>query len=217
MRTTMLFSVLLTALTCTPASGVIYSQIPGVYSTGVDDGGVPLAAGTLDSHYTLASSPTGAGSVKVTAPYFMWAPGTASSAWINQDGSATAGVEGYYTYTMTFSLSGFDHTTASIGGNWATDNTSTILLNGNPTGITHSTPWEFVTFEAFVISSGFVPGLNTLSFVVYNVPTTDVINPTGLQVNITSALAVVPEPSSVALFALAGVMALIRRGRPGAV
>lgn len=206
-----LFPILLTTFVCASANATIYSSIPGVFSTGVDNGGVPLAAGTVDPHYTLTSSPAGAVSAKVTAPYFMWAEGTATSAWINHAGNGSAGTEGYYTYSLVFSLNGFDETTASISGVWATDNTATILLNGNPTGITHSTPWEFVNFDSFTINSGFLPGANTLSFVVYNVPTTDSINPTGLQVNITSALAVVPEPSSFALMAAAGAVALFRR------
>jgi hypothetical protein len=182
------------------ANAAVYT-IPGVFSTGVDDTGTTLAPGTVDPHYVITSSPAGASSARVTDPYFMWwnlSP--TSSAWINDSGTDASAVAGNYAYTLTFSLQGFDPATASITGNWGSDNVSTIFLNGIHTGFTHSDP-GFFEFDAFALTSGFVSGLNTLTFLVTNDPSDD-INPTGLLVQIQSAT--VPEPCSLALLGLFG-------------
>jgi hypothetical protein len=153
-------------------------------------------------------------SAKVTDPYFMWLGGTSSSAWINDSGSSYDSPVGQYVYTLAFSLSGFNPATATINGGWYSDNTSAIYLNGNYTGITHgSSPWEFTNFELFTLNSGFVSGRNTLSFVVNNLSTDAPNNPTGLQVQILSATAAVPEPSSLAILCLLGSASLIWRNK----
>jgi hypothetical protein len=79
------------------AHATVYSSIPNVFSTGVDGSGNVLSAGTVDPHYTITSSPSGAASARVTSPFFMWAGGTASSAWINSSGTATDNPDGDYT------------------------------------------------------------------------------------------------------------------------
>lgn len=189
------------------------TAIPGVFSTGVDQAGFPLPSGFVDPHYTVTASPVGAVSALATAPFFMWNANTSSSSWINISGIAGDAPAGTYIYSISFSLNGFDPGTASISGNWNSDNTSAIVLNGNPTGISHSTPWDFVTFDAFAINSGFVSGLNTLSFVVENLPS-DASNPTGLQVNILSATAVaVPEPAALAILSSLAAIAVWSRRR----
>jgi hypothetical protein len=189
------------------------ANIPGVFSTGVGSSGAPLAAGTVDPHWTLTSSPDGPLSPKVTSPYlWWWSGGTSSSAWINDSGLLGASPGGHYLYTLTFSLDGFDPQTAVITGKWVSDNDSTILLNGASTGFTHSLPWEYRNFDSFTLNTGFVAGLNTLTFDVYNTPPAVPNNPTGLQVQILSALAVVPEPGSLSLICLFGCMSLLWRG-----
>jgi hypothetical protein len=56
-----------------------------------------------------------------------------------------------------------------------------------------------------------VSGNNTLSFIVYNEPSTG-LNPSGLQVQIQSATAVaVPEPSGIALLGCMSLVWFIRR------
>jgi hypothetical protein len=210
MKPQLLFSVL-TALTLSMQARA--ALIPGVYSTGVDNSGVPLAAGTIDPHYTLTLSPSGPASAKVTDPYWLWMGGTASSSWINSIGTATDAPDGDYIYSLTFSLAGLDHTTASISGLWASDNASSIYLNGVDTGFSRPTDWGFVDFDSFTLNSGFLPGVNTLSFFVRNEPN-DIENPSGLQVQITSAIAAVPEPGSLTLLLVGACGALaLRRAR----
>ena len=121
---------------------------------------------------------------------------------------------GIYSYTLSFDLTGLDYLTAVIAGTWASDNNSTILLNGVSTGYTKGTG-GYGTLESFNLTSGFISGLNTLTFNVTN-DTGATGNPTGLQVNIirTDAdLSPVPEPSTMLLlgFGMVGLAGVVRK------
>jgi hypothetical protein len=52
-----------------------------------------------------------------------WFADTSTSAWIGpgHDESTAQDPGGYFTYTTTFDLTGFDPTTASLTGQWSTD------------------------------------------------------------------------------------------------
>lgn len=104
-------------------------------------------------------------------------------------------------YDISFNLAGLNPATAVIAGQFAADNNAVIYLNGASTGITSPT-LGFSSFTPFTVSSGFLPGLNTLEFQVTNFA--DVApfgGPTGLQVNFTRKTAdPVPEPASLLLF-----------------
>lgn len=214
MKNTILFASLCSVIILTiRAQAAVLTSIPGVFSTGVDNAGVPLASGAEDSHYLITSSPAGIGPAKATAPDFLWAGATPSSAWINGSGTTATAAEGDYTYSLTFSLAGFEPATASISGLWTSDNASYVYLNGNYTGFSMTNPWGHLVLDnAFTINSGFVAGENVLSFVVHN-DAGAIDNPAGLQVQIQSALVAVPEPASGALFAGFGVIVLIQRNR----
>jgi hypothetical protein len=104
-------------------------NIPGVFSTGVDDSGNLLSAGETDPHWAISSSPDGAVPAFVTGNRNKsWVANTSSSEWINATGLG-GGIEptGLYIYTLTFSLDGFDPATAQIAGEWASDNQSEIF------------------------------------------------------------------------------------------
>jgi len=94
-----------------------------------------------------------------------------------------------------------------------------ILLNGASTGNTHAAepPSTFTYFAPFTISTGFVPGTNTLDFVVHNAPLpfNPSVNPTGLQVTLGGTAEPVPEPSSLSLLGIGavGVFAIRRKAR----
>lgn len=191
------------------------TSIPGVFSTGVDNAGIPLTSGTVDSHYLITSSPVGFGPATATAPNILWAGATSSSSWINGSGTTATAAEGDYAYSLTFSLAGFEPATASISGLWTSDNASYVYLNGSFTGFSMTNPWGHIVLDnAFTINSGFVAGDNVLTFVVHN-DAGAIDNPTGLQVQIQSAVAVVavPEPTTLALVGSLGLFVFIGRAR----
>lgn len=189
--------------------------IPGLFPTGVDDFGVLLAPGAIDPHYALtissdASFPPPFAYVVADPLPPLWVPNTATAQWINPAGVATTMLTGVYEYEITFDLTGLDPSTAVIFGEWALDDGligNTILINGTPTGIVHAYP-GFTDLATFAIAAGFVPGINTLTFVTTNEPSTG-FNPTGLLVTSLEGIAMVPAPGAAAALMFA---ALLGRG-----
>lgn len=173
--------------------------VPGVFSTGVDDSGNLLAAGQTDPHWTIASSPTGPIPALAVANPNGRATTTPTSGLINATGQLQD-IEpvGLYIYTLTFSLSGFDPSSAQISGEWASANASQIYLNGISTG--YSNPAGGLRLlDPFSITTGFVSGENELQLYVTQPPTPGP-EPDGLQVAIFSATAdPVPEPGTITL------------------
>lgn len=180
--------------------------IPTLYSTGVDDYRMLLASGTLDPHYQLVSSPEGytEDALKIT-PHSAWTSAQAedaNSGWIGPTATAaSSGVApGTYVYETTFDLRGFLIDTAELTVAVARDDSlAGVYLNGDP--VTYSQA-GYTLGSPFTITSGFVDGINTLSFAVNNGGTAN--NPHGLRVEVWGT-AMVPEPASVVLFVLAGV------------
>jgi hypothetical protein len=192
------------------AGPVQADPIPTLFNTGVDASGFGLPDSTIgDPHYSLVSVPGGTTDIRVRTaaggwpipPYFT---GGTSSAWIgpNND-SSLDGPVGSYDYQTTFSLAGFNPSTAAISGGWSTDNNGlSILLNGVDTGNGGTSFAQFASgFAPFSITSGFAIGLNTLDFIVSNGG-----GPTALRVEMTgtAAISAVPEPETYAML-LAGL------------
>lgn len=177
--------------------------ITTLYNTGVDASGAVLPDGTVgDPHYTLISVPGGTTATRIITsasgfPIPPYIGDNTLSRWIGPNNDSDLnGPVGTYTFRTTFDLTGFDHTTASIAGGWSTDNNGLdILINGTSLGYTTSFTQFQTGFSAFAVNSGFVAGINTLDFVVFNGG-----GPIGLRVQMTGT---VPEPGSLALAALA--------------
>jgi len=197
-------SIAVCALLLAFGSSSAQAAIITLFNTGVNSAGVSLPNGSAEIHYSLIA-PVPAGSTTslevVTSaggfPIPPWLGDSTISAWIspaNRNGiDPDDDPAGTYTYRTTFTLPAF--TTASITGQWATDNTGgSILLNGVATANPPSP--GFTSFTSFTISSGFVTGTNTLDFVVTNLPATST-NPTGLRVELTGQFAPVPEPTTI--------------------
>lgn len=191
-----------------------------IFNTGVDAGGTLQPNGTtlgIFSPYQLISVPLGSTMdtlIRTSAGGFPIPPYIADNAlstWIgpNNDPSFVSPV-GDYIYQTAFDLTGLDSTTASLTGQWATDNNGVdILINGISLSIL--TPLQdFITpfnsfstgFKPFTIDSGFVSGVNYLDFVVRNGfsgPTPNA-NPTALRVEVSGTASVpVPEPATLLL------------------
>lgn len=112
---------------------------------------------------------------------------------------------GTYTYTTSFDLTGFDPASAKLSGSWASDNVGTLWLNGTAYGSANT---GFDALSYFTLSgtaSGFVNGVNYLTFVVTNDVwgSPDTVNPTALLVNIGEHSATaVPEPGTMVLLGI---------------
>lgn len=102
--------------------------------------------------------------------YFQGAT-TPASNWV-WDSEQSNGENEQLIFTFSFSLAGFDVTTASLSGLWGIDNVGTVLLNGNLLSSLPDVVVEnFNTLHAFSAgpgSSAFVSGLNVLTFDVGN-------------------------------------------------
>jgi len=176
-----------------------------IFNSGVDNAGSVLPDGTVDSHYTIPTSVNGPSNAFAVAAYRAYVPNNSTSKWIgptSNAGNSNISV-GNFTYRTTFNLTGLDPNTAVLKGNFASDNnTVSVLINGNSTGITSSFT-SFTSFSPFSITSGFVNGVNTIDFVVFNGGFSS-----GLRTEFTQGTAapagstvvpnaVVPEPSEV--------------------
>ncbi len=209
----MKITAILGAFAATLLLGTATQAAPiSLFNTGVDGSGAVLADGTLgDPHYALVATPGGTSVIRIrsSAGGYPVAPGgpyigdDSLSRWIGPNNDTQLdGPAGHYDYRTSFDLTGFDASTASISGAWATDNEGVgIYINGIFTGNTIPSAGgdAFEFFHGFSISSGFVTGVNTLDFVVNNDG-----GPTALRVEMTgSADAVaVPEPAALALLAI---------------
>jgi hypothetical protein len=182
-----------------------------IFNTGVDAGGAVVAHNTVgDLHYSLTSVPAGSVSEirAITSaggfPIGPWVGDNTESRWIGPNNNGNLdGPGGEYKYETTFDLTGLIPGTALLTGQWSADNGGVdILLNGVSTGNTHpGGTTAFTSFASFVIDSGFIAGVNTLEFIVNNLPGNG-DNPTGLRVEFREATAsAVPLPAALPLMA----------------
>jgi hypothetical protein len=146
--------------------------IAGLFPTGVDAGGTPLAIGATDPHYVLTSDDPahpGPAAIVVT-PAAGWTGNTATSNWISVQPSAVGTANKVYTYTTTFTLAGVDPASATLSGSWACDDSCALMLNGMVVATaTYAAPaWNAVGTFTVPAGSPFVTGANTLAFAATN-------------------------------------------------
>lgn len=198
------------------------ATITGLYNTGVDAAGVATTGNGADLHWTLAEGTAFTGAQNGVFPLPPWLAETTVSRWLTPGPVAGQDFDpsddGFYNYSLAFSLAGRDPASAEFTGRFSVDNLVTgITLNGMTIAGSGGTFTEWFVFDS--TGGSFVAGLNTLSFRVEN-GAQAAGNPTGLRVEfLSSAANAVPEPATwamlVAGFGLVGAAA--RRRRPGAV
>jgi hypothetical protein len=155
-----------------------------IFNTGVDNSNNLLPAMSVDPHYQLNGGPAFVGA----NPISTWIPNGPNSQWITPTPDASQGFFGSstpYVYTTTFTLPvGFSG--ATLSGQWATDNSAFMSLNGGP-AVSTTPDVGYTAFTPFSITSGFMAGINTITFDVFNSGAFVDMNPTGLRVEISGS------------------------------
>lgn len=203
-----------TALALVAVAPASAATITTLYSTGVDNAGVSTTGNGVDLHWTLAGGTAYTGGANGSYPIGPWVSESATSRWITPtnnaaDNNATTS----FTYSTTFSLTGFQVTSASFSGKFAADDQVTsILLNGTAIGAIGG---GYTSFTSFDSTGGlFVAGLNTLTFVTLNSGS----GPTGLNVELSGNATAVPEPATWGLMITGfGMVGFAARRRTRAV
>ena len=179
-----------------------------IFNTGVDDAGNLLLGGSADSHYTC---------IELSGPAHVLSTGNLWGAWLlPTDAKRIAPVDawaqnplGPYTIQTTFDLTGLDPATADISGFWAADQYGSMYLNGKSVASVPDGNWSG-HLTAFDLNSGFVSGVNTLSFSVMYPDGADGLVVSGIH----GTANPVPEPATAVLCLGAWLAALAkRRGR----
>jgi len=168
-----------------------------VFNTGVNASGAPAADGAVDLHYSLFASADasypGPAALVVNAASLpsSWTAGGATSRWIAPRADAVNGdASGSYTYRTTLDLTGIPVSTVTLTGQWASDGSGLIKLNGTPAG---STSNSTSSFTPFALASGLISGANILDFIVTN---STAAHPTGVNVEIGGAAGPAPAPNN---------------------
>ena len=157
-----------------------------VFNTGLDANGAPLAPGAIDPHWQIVASadPSAPGPnayVVANSGSASWVPQSSTSGWIRPKANQSAGMAaGDYRYRTTFDLTGYDLARVKLQLTIAADNkVPSVRLNGAATLLTFSN--GFQQFTTKFLTSGFVPGVNTLEIDVRNSATGGGPSPTGLR------------------------------------
>jgi hypothetical protein len=185
----------------------------------VDSLGRALKDDVQDPHYTVTINRIRGKAYAATSaqgfPIPPWIGDSSISAWISPttDTMAVGGSRANFSYETSFDLTGYDPATAVIVGQWSTDNEGVdILINGVSTGQRNTA--QFISYTPFRISSGFVSGINTLTFIVNNADGPG-NNPTGLRVEMEGTAAFIRNPIFRRIVRNQGQISLTWEGAPG--
>lgn len=174
----------------------------------VSNAAVVSNVGTFAGGTDFASSNRGA---LVGYLHRYYTPNTAASEWVWDQNLAVPQL----TFTHTFDMTGYDISTASLSGIWGVDNIGTAYLNGTAISSIPFGHGAFRKLRAYGANSGFVDGINTLSFVVKNRGNYDHSNNPGAfraEAMIEASVAPVPLPAAGWLL-LAGVGGMVTMHR----
>src|SRR5439155_4775912 len=207
-----------------PVSLLLAVEIPGLFNTGTDANKALLADGAVDSHFKLIASADSSYPGPDTfvllegapiSPAGTWAANGPDSRWIapvaNQDVTSDGGnLSGFYTYRITFDLSGLDPATTQMSGKWAVNGAMPdVILNGKSTGLQIGPFEPDRLLRPFAINSGFISGVNTLDFVVTATGTAGELSATGLRVELQGTTGQLPANTPPTILEQPGPQELI--------
>ena len=166
-----------------------FTNIPGIYNTGVNADGTLASPGSVDQHWTLILSPDpsfpGPSAFIASPKKSAWSSNGPISQWLSPAADSTKNRKaGSYKYRISFNLSGLNPASALVKGSWVSDNNTTaVILNGVTTGTTGPSNFgnQPSNGSQFQFTTGFVAGVNTLDFIVNNASG----SPTGFRCEIT--------------------------------
>lgn len=196
--------------------GASHAQTPfvtGLFNTGVNDAGTPMAGYATDPHYRIVDnpvfaiayasragdgSPTDVGSWLGDSAFSSWINPVVGTAFVDQPGITDA-----LRYETRFQVQPGQQSHIRIVGQWAADDSGVaIWLNGLL--VFSGMVVNNISWHDFQLESGFVAGENVLAF-----DTLSTQNPTGLRVEMTAST--VPEPGTTALLAAGSLVLAMRR------
>jgi hypothetical protein len=214
-RSGLLLATAVLASAALGAGAASAATITGLFNTGVDGAGNPLAEGAADTHYLVNGATPGVVydnalyNVPADARFIAQLPGGAYTTNPN-------------TYSLTFDMTGLNIATAQLSGLFEADNFASIFLNGNllAQDVQGTTLANFQNFTPFSAGAGdFVAGLNTLSVLLTDTGPPSAMLISGLSG--TADVAGVPEPAGWALMivglGLTGAALRRRRMVPAAI
>jgi hypothetical protein len=180
------------------------SASPAFYNTGVDSNSQQLPGGSPDPHYQLRQvipggytgstnwSPAITMQSSIAWPQWLQPP---DARWIYIADAANLGQDwGTYEYMTTFDLTGYDPSTAVLAGKCAVDQYGSIYLNSNLVATLPDGNWNN-NLTSFSITSGFVPGTNTLAFYIRQPDGGDGMIVSGASLTATA----LPQPTTIFL------------------
>jgi hypothetical protein len=194
---------------------VLGATISQAVSLTLHDTGEGLSTGQSDSHWIVEKSDgSWMQAISGVDQNGNWVMPIAPATWISviASGGVTSGL---YKYSTTFMIdSGCDPTSAEISGYWWSDfvyNSNAIYLNGVKVSDFDGAWWpdNNSANAAFSIHSGFISGLNTLSFWISNDD-----GPSGILVQgLRGSVAPAPDAGStlILLGSVTGLVGMFRR------
>lgn len=142
------------------------------------------AVGTInDARTTLTVRPSGSSATKAQTTSGVtgvnWVGANTTSRWLSPNNNGTNDPAGWYEYTQTFTLGpgASDREDFYLIGRFASDNASTLKLNG--VGFANKGANTGNSWTPFSVYSGFVDGVNTLTYRVNN---NSASTPSGIRV-----------------------------------